>query len=563
VGAKTRGAPRSDRPFEEELMSDWPADPVDENPRREEFGAAHPLTRRQLLRRAAVGGVMLGLPVWPSVAEAADRRLAAIGAVRGGVLKMARNEEAQSFDPVVPGDNGSIYSIQQIFDQLTRLNHDSTFIVPGLAESWQISADRLTYTFKLRSGARFSNGAPVTADDVLFSLGRTFNPKTCFYSFLFGSVKSMRKLDSKTIQLKLSEPNTPLLESLSVFAAAIVPEAVVKKDPKGFGQRPVGSGAFALKQFSKGQFTHLVRNPYYWQKGKPYLDEVMMFYVPDDNTRILKLQAGEVDSSTLIPYSQIAGLNKGKTRVQIEPLFRWDGIWLNHARKPINDKKVRQALNYATDKDALVSRVLFGHAQVANHMMPKHRYWRADVKPYPYDINKAKALMAQSSVPKGFNVNVIVPTGDTIVSQVAQVVKQAWSQIGVNITIQSLDAGTAATKWANSDFTVGSNWYVTSDVTAPDEPAGIEFDYGAPGGFHSAFANYKSAKASSLIHQAARSHDEHQRAQLFGQLQQLVMDDAYGVALFFSPARTGLRSNVHNFQTKKTGWWALEEVYLA
>jgi peptide/nickel transport system substrate-binding protein len=541
-------------------MSDRPADPFDEISSGEASTRSE-LTRRQLLQRAAAAGIVLSLPEFPSVAEAA-RRIGSAGPVRGGTLKMARNEEAQSFDPVVPGDNGSIYSIQQIFDQLTRLNHDSTYVVPGLAESWHISSDRKTYTFRLRS-ARFSNGAPVTADDVIYSLGRTFNPKTCFYSFLFASVTSVRKLNSRTIQIKLREPNTPLLESLSVFAAAIVPESVVKKDPKGFGQKPVGSGAFALKQFAKGQFTHLVRNPYYWQRGKPYVNEVMMYYVPDDNTRILKLQAGEVDSATLIPYSQIEGLNKGSTRVQIEPLFRWDGIWLNHARPPINDKKVRQALNYATDKDALVSRVLFGHAQVANHMMPKHRYWRADVKPYPYDINKAKALMAASSVPKGFHVNVIVPTGDTIVAQVAQVVKQSWSQIGIDITIQTLDAGTAATKWAASDFTIGSNWYVTSDVTAPDEPAGIEFDYGAPGGFHSAFANYKSAKASSLVHQAARSSSERQRAQLFGELQQLVMNDAYGVALYFSPARTGLRSNVRNFQTRKTGWWALEEVWLA
>src|SRR5205807_2430529 len=133
---------------------------------------------------------------------------------------------------IVPGDNGSIYTIQQIFDQLTRLNRDSSYVAPGLAESWHISPDRLTYTFKLRSSARFSNGAPVTADDVLFSLGRTFNPKLCFYSFLFASVKSLRKLNSSTIEIKLSEPNTPLLESLSVFAAAIVPKAVVTKDPK-------------------------------------------------------------------------------------------------------------------------------------------------------------------------------------------------------------------------------------------------------------------------------------------------------------------------------------------
>ena len=104
---------------------------------------------------------------------------------------------------------------------------------------------------------------------------------------------------------------------------------------------------------------------------------------------------------------------------------------------------------------------------------------------------------------------------------------------------------------------------MTSDCSAPDEPAGIEFDYGAPGGFKSAFTNYKSAKASSLVHEAARSGSNTERAELFGELQQLVMDDAYGVSLFFSPARTGLRSNVQNFHTYRTGWWALEETWLS
>jgi peptide/nickel transport system substrate-binding protein len=290
----------------------------------------------------------------------------------------------------------------------------------------------------------------------------------------------------------------------------------------------------------------------------------MMNYVPDDNTRILSLQAGQTDVATLVPYAQISTVDHGNsTRVQIEPLFRWDGIWLNHAHKPIGDKKVRQALNYATDKEALVSRLLFNQAQVSNHMMPKHRYWSASIKPYPYDIDKAKALIAGSSVPKGFSANLVVPTGDTVTQQIAQVVKSSWAQIGVNVTIQDLDAGTAATNWANGNYTIGTNWYVTSDCSAPDEPAGIEFDYGAPGGFKSAFTSYKSAKASSLVRLAARSGSETKRAQLFRELQQVVMDDAYGVSLFFSPARTGLRSNVQGFHTYRTGWWALEQVWLS
>ena len=158
-------------------MSDWPSQPFDDDSSGAGPAVGSSLTRPELLRRAAAGGAVLALPGLPSAAAAAGRRLdSAGGPVRGGILKMARNEEAQSFDPIVPGDNGSIYSMQQIFDQLTRLNHDSSFIAPGLAQSWDISPDRKTYTFHLRN-ARFSNGAPVTADDVIFSLGRTFNPK--------------------------------------------------------------------------------------------------------------------------------------------------------------------------------------------------------------------------------------------------------------------------------------------------------------------------------------------------------------------------------------------------
>ena len=195
------------------------------------------MSRQGFLLRAAAGGVLI------ASSPQLDDRLEGASATRGGVLKMARNEEAQSFDPIVPGDNGSIYTIQQIFDQLTRINNDSTFVSPGLAKSWSISADRKTYTFHLRD-AKFSNGAPVTADDVIFSLGRTFNPKVCFYSFLFAGVKSVTKVNSRTVKIVLTTANTPLLESLSVFAAAIVPAGGREEGSEGLRpasrrQRPV------------------------------------------------------------------------------------------------------------------------------------------------------------------------------------------------------------------------------------------------------------------------------------------------------------------------------------
>jgi len=246
-----------------------------------------------------------------------------------------------------------------------------------------------------------------------------------------------------------------------------------------------------------------------------------------------------------------------------EPLFRFDGIWLNNAEAPLDDVKVRQALNYATDKESIIKNVLFGHAEVANHMMPKMRYWREDVQPYPYDLDKAKQLMSESSAADGFTLPLVTYAGDSIVAQVAQIVKESWAQIGVTVEIEALDIGTAYTNFSQFNYTAGANWYITSDVTAPDELAAIQFDYDAVGGTKSFFTQYKSARATELVKQAAEATDEEVRAKAFGDLQQLVMDDAPMVALYFTPARTGLRTNVHDFHTVKTAWWRLEDVSLA
>jgi peptide/nickel transport system substrate-binding protein len=523
------------------------------------------IDRRELLRRLGVGGAAVALPGILAACGGKSKTAATVssGAKKGGIFKMARNEEPLSFDPLIPSDNGSIWVLYNMFDQLTTVNAGSTGVVPSLAQSWDISNNGRAYTFHLRQGVHFSDGSPLTADDVVFSIQRAADPKHSGYSFLFGPITRVRKVDAKTVQITLDGPFAPLLQNLNVFPASIVPKKLVESDAKGFALKPVGSGPFALKQFRKGQLTHLVRNQQYWKPGRPYLDEVRIPYVSDDNTRILKLQAGEIDAAVNIPYAQIAQLDKrNDVDVKIEPLFRFDGIWLNNAKPPLDDLRVRQALNYATDKESIIKSVLFGHAEVANHMMPKMKYWRSDVRPYTFDIAKAKELMSQSKAAGGFTIPLVVPTGDSIIAQVAQIVKQSWSEIGVNAQISNLDIGTAYTNFSSSNYIAGNNWYITSDVTAPDELAAIQFDYWALGGTHSFFTNYKSRPAHDLVLKAARATDESTRGSAFGELQQVVMRDAPMVALYFTPARTGVRSNVHDFHTVKTAWWRLENVWL-
>jgi peptide/nickel transport system substrate-binding protein len=523
------------------------------------------MSRRELLRRLGLGGAALALPGFLAACGGGGKKSTATtttAGTRGGVFKMARNEEPLSFDPLVPSDNGSIWVLYNMFDQLTTVNATSTDVVPSVAASWDISPDKTIYTFELRKDVHFSNGMPMTADDVVFSIQRASDPKKSGYSFLFGPVTRVKKLDANHVQITLSNPFAPLLQNLNVFPASIVPAKVVQADEKGFAQKPIGTGPFALKVFRKGQVTHLVRNQNYWKEGRPYLDEVQIPYVTDDNTRILKLQAGEVDAAVNIPYAQIEQLDKrGDVDVQIEELFRFDGMWLNHAEAPLDDVKVRQALNYATDKEAMLKSIFFDKVEIANHMMPKMKYWRDDVPAYEYDPERAKSLIAASKAADGFTLPIVIPTGDVIIQQIAQIVKESYAGIGVNVEITNLDIGTAYTNFSEFNYTAGANWYITSDVPGPDELAAIQFDFSAESGTKSFFTNYNSPRATELVQEAGRS-DDATREQLFGDLQQLVMDDAVLVALFFTPARAALRSHVRDFKTVKTAWWRLEDVWL-
>jgi peptide/nickel transport system substrate-binding protein len=539
----------------------WDAEAVQRFVQRE-------LTRKQALLRFGAGASILSLPALLAACGGGGNEGAETGTTppgdikKGGRFTMARNEEPLSLDPIVPSDNGSIWVIYQIFDQLTTVNEDSSGIAPSLAESWEISSDGTVYTFAIKQGVTFHDGSPMTIDDVVFSLQRVFDPKGSGYSFLFGSVDGVKAVGDASVEITLKEPFTPLLDNLNVFPASIVPRAAVEADAEGFAQNPIGTGPFKLQEFAKGRQVHLVKHDKYWKQGKPYVDEVVIPYVTDDNTRILRVQGGEVDAALAIPYAQIDQLNaQDDIDVKIEELFRFDGMWLNHAKEPLDDLKVRQALNYATDKEAMLKSIYFDKVEIATHMMPKMKYWRDDVEAYEYDPERAKSLIAESKVPDGFKLPIVTPTGDVIIQQLAQIIKESYADIGVDVQITKLDIGTAYTNFSGFNYIAGANWYITSDVPGPDELAAIQFDYSAASGTKSFFTNYNSEKATQLVNEAGRG-DDSTREQAFGDLQQLVMDDAVLVALFFTPARTALRSHVKDFKTVKTAWWRLEDVWL-
>ena len=524
------------------------------------------LGRREFLQKALALGISLPaasvlLSSWGRGGVGVAHAATAATPKRGGVLKFARNFEPVTLGPFGAADNGTIWTIMMIYDQLVEYQAGSLTPQPGLAQSWEFKDGGKTIVFHLRS-AKFSDGSPVTAADVKFSLDRFKDPKVNnLLPFLATSIASISAPNPTTVVMKLKRvgrghPREPLGVPRLDHAEGDRDQARRQGvRPEAGRQRPLRRRRVGARPVPEDESQSSLLAP-----GKPYLDGVEFDYITNDNTRILKLQSGEVDVAESIPFSQVDSLNKGSTRVEVAPLASIDAIWLNNNHKPFDDKLVRQALNYATDKDAINRVVYFGHAEVANAIYPFFAYTDKSVKNYPYDIKKAKALLAKSSAPKGFDVTILIPSEDQTKAQMMAVVKQLWAQIGVNVTIQTMETNALFTKYMNGDYEASDPLpSITADVLVPDELALAWLD---PKGVQKGFWSfYKSQKAWALTLAANSTTNEAKRKQLFGQMQRLTLADAPWVPLFFVPARTGLGANVQNFHTLESGWWNLWEVW--
>jgi peptide/nickel transport system substrate-binding protein len=467
-----------------------------------------------------------------------------------------------TFNPLkTQGDNGSLWDMVQIYDQLVEYQPGSLDVQPGLATSWTISSDGLTYTFKLRD-AKFSNGVPVTAADAKFSVDRFGDPKidAAFAGFLASNYRSSSAPDPHTLVIKLTHPDAGFLSALAVPVASITPKAVVQREGEdGFGKQPIGTGPFKLAQWVRGQFVKLVRNPYYWRPGRPILDSVTINYVPNDNTRMLQLRSGQADVAEGVPYTQVADLSaqQGVT-VQNNPIVAYDAIWLNHSYAPLADVNVRQAMNYALDKQSINRAVYVGKAEVSNSTIAKTKYWSASVPAYAFDLAKAKQLMAASHYPHGFSLSLKVPAGDSVHNSVAVIAKDEWSKLGINVSITSVETNALFTAYSAGSYQASIPLpSITSDVLVPDELA-LAWLRWTPG-YLSFYTQYKDPAVASLVVRANQATTDSLRASLWPQVQVKSMADAPWVPLVFPPALTGVRSNVQNFRSLESGWWDLAD----
>lgn len=479
----------------------------------------------------------------------------------GGSVIIARAQDSVDFDKTMVFSNASIWVYVQIWETLTIGSKDGRTVEPWLATSWTQSADKLTWTFKLRTDVKFSDGTPMTSADVKFSLDEASTTKGG-WEFINSAIANITTPDPHTLVIKTKYQWAPLLADLACPSNGIVPNKYGGRTKKAFYLSPIGTGPFVWDTWNKGNKLTLKKNTNYWRPGLPYLDSVSWQVVPDDNTRNVMIQGSTAQINENPPFSTVDQL-KGVSgaAVTLFPSTRTDYLLMNEKRAPFDDVHVRRAISYAIDREALVKTVLFGNGTPANSLlMPTVPYYDKNTPGQTYDMTKAKAEMALSKVPKGFSTTYLAASGDSVDSELAQILQASLKELGITMAISPKDPSAIHDLQNASNFDI-SHSYWTMDIADPDEL--VQFAVLPAGGGHSFETSYNSAAAQSLATQAEKTFDTAERQALYTKLQALLAEDAFLPPLFYQPFPYAMRTSVQNFFVKPTGLYDMGVVSLA
>src|SRR3954452_11179673 len=342
-------------------------------------------------------------------------------AKQGGAITITYKDDVATLDPAIGYDWQNWSMIKSLFDGLMDYEPGTTNLRPELAESYDISPDGKTFTFKLRHGVKFHNGREMTADDVKYSLDRVTNPKTQspgagFFASIKGydavaagtseSLEGVTVVDPYTVKFDLTRPDATFLHVMAINFAHVVPKEEVEKYGADFGKHPVGTGAYKLAEWTLGQRLVFERNPDYWHKGLPHLDKITFEIGQEPIVALLRVQKGEVDvPGDGIPpakFQEVMADPEQKARVVEGGQLHTGYITMNTTMAPFDNVKVRQAVNMAINKDRIVQ-LINNRAVPANQPLPPSMPgYDKDFKGYAYDVAKAKALLSEAGFADGF-----------------------------------------------------------------------------------------------------------------------------------------------------------------
>ena len=490
--------------------------------------------------------------------------VSALALERGGTMTYGRYADSLFLDPVLNDANVDIWVLTNIYDTLIAPSKDGLSLEPGLATSWTVNDAGDLVTLKLRQGVKFSDGTPMTAEDVVWSLDRARKPDNGIWNSFLASVDTVTSTGPETIEVKLKYADPTILSALSVFNSAVMPKAAFeatkgatdKEKAEEFGKNPIGTGPFMLQSWDRGSAMKLVKNPNYWAMGEdnqplPYLDALTFEIIPDDATRILKLQSGDLLGGEFIPFARVAEM-KADPNIDMElfPSTKVTDIIVNvrpevnGKANPLSDEKVRQAMNYAANKEAIIQIVTFGVGKPMTSFMSSTTPLHRDNGPlYPVDMAKAKELMAASAYPDGFSTSILVLAGLQDEIATATALQQMWAPLGIKLEIKQVDNASRTEQYRAGTFDMRyGSW--TNDISDPSQ---ITFYYAYSPTIDAVHSGWKSEEVDSLFEASQKEMDTAKRAEQFARIQEIFDTTGPTIPLFETPYPVALNKKVHGF----------------
>jgi oligopeptide transport system substrate-binding protein len=500
---------------------------------------------------ASALALMLAISSGPGMAEERDPN-----AKPGGEIIITYKDDVATLDPAIGYDWQNWSMIKSLFDGLMDYEAGTTTLRPDLAESYEISEDGTTFTFKLRQGVKFHNGREMTAEDVKYSIERVVNPKTQspgqgFFATIKGydeaaegkadGLSGITVVDPYTIKFELSRPDATFLHVMAINFSHVVPKEEVEKYGADFGKNPVGTGAFKLGEWTIGQRVVFVKNEDYWNKGLPYLDKITFEIGQEPIVALLRLQNGEIDvPGDGIPpakFQEVMNDPEQKARVIEGGQLHTGYVTMNVNIPPFDNVKVRQAVNMAINKDRIVQ-LINNRAVPANQPLPPSMPGYAkDYQGYPYDPAKAKELLAEAGHPDGFETELYVMNTDPN-PRIAQGIQQDLAAIGIKANIQALAQANVIAAGGEKEgapmiWSGGMAWI--ADFPDPSNFYGPILGCGGavPGGWNWAWycnedLDKKAAEADSIT-DPARTEE---RNKLWSEIYLKIMEDAPWAPVF-------------------------------